>query len=129
VSLLPPPIKSFGIFIIVFDSSLVVLTANCIAASGVNIKGKSVVANVVPPSRPLVAMPSRPLVVRRLIFVWPPSNDAATIERPPAFAAATAVAAVGGGTATTVVELTIVHCQKERGSSTTTTSIPAAAQT
>ncbi len=40
-----------------------------------------------------------------------------------AFAATTTVAAVGGGTATNVVELTIVHCQKERGSTTTTTSI------
>ena len=40
-----------------------------------------------------------------------------------AFAAATTVAAVGGGTATNVVELTIVHCQKERCSTTTTTSI------
>jgi hypothetical protein len=68
----------------------------------------------VPPSRPLVALPSCPLVARRLIVVWPPSNDATAIERPPAFAGAKAVAAVGGGTAITIVELTIVHCQKER---------------
>jgi hypothetical protein len=61
--------------------------------------------------------------------VWPPSNDAAAIKRPPAFAAATAVAAVNSGTATTIVKLTIVHCQKERGSITTTSSIPAAAPT
>ena len=61
---------------------------------------------VVPPSRPLVKLPSCPLVACPLDVAWPPSND---------FAAATVVAAVGGGTATTVDELTIVHCQKERG--------------
>jgi hypothetical protein len=46
---------------------------------------------------------------------------------PTPFAAATAEATVGGGTTTTIVKLTIVHCQKERGSITTTSSIPAAA--
>ena len=38
---------------------------------------------VVPPSSPLVALPSRPLVARRLVVTWPPSNAAAAIERPP----------------------------------------------
>ena len=73
---------------------------------------------------PLVALPTHPLVTRRLIVAWPPSNDTATIELPPAFAAATPVAPVGGGTATTVVELTIVHCQKERGSTTSGGAAP-----
>ena len=38
---------------------------------------------IAPPSRPLVASPSRPLIARRLVVAWPPSNDAATNEKPP----------------------------------------------
>ena len=78
---------------------------------------------VAPPSLPLIALPSRLLIARRLIVAWPPSNDAAAIKHPPAFAATTAVAAARGGTATNVVELTIVHCQNERGSTTSGGSV------
>ena len=35
-----------------------------------------------PSSRPLVLLPSRPLVASRLVVAWPPSNDAAAIECP-----------------------------------------------
>jgi len=35
-----------------------------------------------PSSRPFVVLPSRPLVARRLVVAWPPSNDATAIKRP-----------------------------------------------